>query len=86
MAYEHREGSGSLFTNHKKKEGSSQPDYRGDAMVGGVLVEIAGWKKQGNNGTFLSLNIKPKQEQQKAPEQQRAKAVTLDDLDESLPF
>ena len=88
MAYEHREGSGSLFTNHKKEEGSSQPDYRGDAMVGGVLVEIAGWKKQGNGGTFLSLNIKPKQERegQKAPEPQRAKAVTLDDLDDSLPF
>jgi len=86
MAYEHREGSGSLFTNHKKEEGSSQPDYRGDAMVGGVLVEIAGWKKQGNGGTFLSLNIKPKQDVQKGPEQQRAKAATLDDLDESLPF
>ena len=88
MAYEHREGSGSLFTNHKKEEGSSQPDYRGDAMVGGVLVGIAGWKKQSGSGqTFLSLNIKPKQERegQKAPEQ-RAKPVTLDDLDESLPF
>ena len=89
MAYEHREGSGSLFTNHKKEEGSSQPDYRGDAMVGGVLVEIAGWKKQGNGGTFLSLNIKPKQErpEQKGPEQQRAKSAKLDDFDDGLiPF
>jgi hypothetical protein len=88
MAYEHREGSGSLFTNHKKEEGSSQPDYRGDAMVNGVLVEIAGWRKQGNGGTFLSLNIKPKQERegQKAPEPQRSKPATLDDLDDSLPF
>ena len=87
MAYEHREGSGSLFTNHKKEEGSSQPDYRGDAMVNGVLVEIAGWKKQGNNGTFLSLNIKPKQERlEKAPEPQRAKTTKLDDLDDLIPF
>ena len=37
-------------------------------MVGGVLVEIAGWKKQGNNGTFLSLNIKPKQDQPEGTE------------------
>ena len=55
-------------------------------MVGGVLVEIAGWKKQGNGGTFLSLNIKPKQDVQKGPEPQRVKPATLDDLDESLPF
>ena len=85
MAYEHREGSGSLFTNHKKEEGSSQPDYRGDAMVGGVLVEIAGWKKHGGNGTFLSLNIKPKQDVQKAPEQ-RAKPATMEDIGDDLPF
>ena len=85
MAYEHREGSGSLFTNQKKEPGSSQPDYRGDAMVGGVLVEIAGWKKQGNGGTFLSLNIKPK-EQRQEPQQEAPKAnrVELDDSD--LPF
>lgn len=86
MAYEHREGSGSLFTNHKKEEGSSQPDYRGDAMVGGVLVEIAGWKKQGNNGTFLSLNIKPKQDrpEQKAPEPQKKTSYAA--IDDDLPF
>ena len=88
MAYEHREGSGSLFTNHKKEEGSSQPDYRGDAMVGGVLVEIAGWKKQGNNGTFLSLNIKPKQDRpehgQKAPEPQKKTSYAA--IDDDLPF
>ena len=88
MAYEHREGSGSLFTNHKKEEGSSQPDYRGDAMVGGVLVEIAGWRRQGNGGTFLSLNIKPKQEQrpqQEAPKPQ-ASGSKFDALEDDLPF
>ena len=88
MAYEHREGSGSLFTNHKKEEGSSQPDYRGDAMVGGVLVEIAGWKKQGNGGTFLSLNIKPKQEQRPQQEEPKPQAIgsKFDALEDDLPF
>ena len=85
MAYEHREGSGSLFTNSKKEEGSSQPDYRGDAMVNGVLVEIAGWEKQGGNGTFLSLNIKPKQERlEKAPEPQKKTSYAA--IDDDLPF
>ena len=56
-------------------------------MVGGVLVEIAGWKKQGGNGTFLSLNIKPKQEQQKAPEQPRkASGSRIDEIEDDLPF
>ena len=87
MAYEHREGSGSLFRNTKKEEGSSQPDMRGDVLIGGVLHEVAAWSKVSDTaGKWLSLSIKPKQEQQKAPEQQRSKPVTLDDLDDSLPF
>ena len=32
MAYEHREGQGSLFKNGKKEK-ESHPDYRGDAMT-----------------------------------------------------
>ena len=63
MAYEHREGSGSLFKNHKKEEGSKQPDYRGDAMVNGEVMEVSAWVKEGNNGKFFSLSIKAKQVQ-----------------------
>ena len=63
MAYEPKEGSGALFKNTKKEEGSKQPDYRGDLMVGGVVYEIAGWIKNTGKGPFLSLNGKPKDEQ-----------------------
>jgi hypothetical protein len=68
MAYEHKEGSGSLFPNRKKEPGSKQPDWRGDVLLNGVLMEIAGWSKEGANGSFLSLAVKPKQER---PQQQQ---------------
>ena len=64
MAYELREGQGSLFPNRKKEPGSKQPDFRGDALVNGVVVEVAAWSKNGAKGSFLSLSIKPKQERQ----------------------
>lgn len=54
MAYEMREGGGNLFKN-ELKDAEAQPDYRGSIMLGGVVYEIAGWKKEGKKGTFLSL-------------------------------
>lgn len=60
MAYEHKDGSGSLFRNDKG-DNASRPDYRGDLMVGGTLYEVAGWIKESSNGNkFLSLSAKPK--------------------------
>jgi uncharacterized protein (DUF736 family) len=65
MAFELREGQGSLFRNDKKTS-EKAPDYRGDALVNGVLMEVAGWKKEGSKGTFLSLAIKPKEARQES--------------------
>lgn len=66
--YEHREGFGNLFQNDKKGN-QAAPDYRGTIMCGGNVYELAGWKKQGNKGTFLSLSAKVK-----APENAQAGA------------
>jgi hypothetical protein len=54
MAYEHKEGYGGLFKETEKKS-EKGPDYKGNIMLGGVVYEIAGWKKEGGKGTFLSL-------------------------------
>jgi hypothetical protein len=87
MAYEHREGSGSLFRNHKKEEGSKQPDYRGDAMIGGEVMEISAWVKEGNGGKFFSLNIKPKQTQEREEKPAPAKVASkFDVLADDIPF
>ena len=48
MAYEMREGSGSLFKNDKDGN-EKRPDYRGDALINGEVLEIAAWIKEGKN-------------------------------------
>lgn len=77
MAFEHRDGSGSLFRAEKKSE--KAPDMRGDLMLNGVLYELAGWKKEGKNGSFLSLSAKPKEERKSAPSQGAS-------VDSDIPF
>lgn len=73
MAYEPREGSGSLFTNDKG-DNPSRPDYRGDIMLNGVLYEISGWIKpltSDPSRRFLSLSGKPKDGRQQQQPQGR---------------
>lgn len=60
MAYEQREGQGSLFKNDDKKT-DSHPDYRGDCTINGVKCWLSAWIKEGKNGKFMSLAIKPKE-------------------------
>ena len=79
MSYEHREGSGSLFRN-ELKDSEKQPDYRGTLMVAGKVWEIAGWKKEGKKGTFLSLKA---QEPRDKPDRGRAESIKDED---PLPF
>lgn len=62
MAYEQREGGGALFKNDRKQRGSSQPDYKGNALVNGVEMDVAAWVKEGRSGKFFSLSIKPKRD------------------------
>lgn len=63
MAFELREGQGSLFRNDRKEK-DSQPSARGEALIGGVLYEISAWTKDGRKGKFQSLAFKPKQPRQ----------------------
>lgn len=65
MAYEQRPNSGVLFRNPKKQEGDKQPNARGEAMINGVLWEVAAWTKDGKNGKFQSLSFKVKQDRPK---------------------
>lgn len=79
MAYEQKEGQGSLFKNEQKKT-DKHPDYRGDAKIFGKDVWLSGWIKKGKNGSFLSLSIQPKQDSQGRPQGGRQEE------DESIPF
>ena len=82
MAYELREGSGSLFKN-KHKEKDSQPNARGEAKIGGVVYEISAWTKRDKNGEpWQSLAIKPKEERESKPQ----KTGTFADMSDDIPF
>jgi hypothetical protein len=64
MAYEMREGNGSLFRNDKKEQGSNQRDYNGSCLINGQEMWISAWLKTGQNGTnYMSLSFEPKQQQ-----------------------
>jgi len=59
MAYEHKEGTGSLFPNTKTKD--TQPDVKGNIMIGGKLIKLAGWLKKRNDGSdWISLSVDDK--------------------------
>jgi hypothetical protein len=60
--FEHRELSGSVFKNGFKEK-PNQPDYTGEAKIGGVLYRVSGWIKETRSGDkFLSLAFSVKEE------------------------
>lgn len=80
MAYELREGGGSLFKNDKKTQ-ENHPDYKGDCMIGGVQYWISAWLKGKEGSRFFSFSFQPKQKA--APQQQQYKS---EPTGEDLPF
>lgn len=73
---------GSLFKN-EKKEDAKHPDMNGTLNVNGVEYWISGWKKTSKAGTgFISLSIRPKQEQTRQVSKPTTKAKPeFSDLD-----
>jgi hypothetical protein len=63
MAYEHKEGAGTLFPN-TRSQNPKAPQWRGDALINGKLMEIAGWDRDGR----ISLSIKPKEARPQQPQ------------------
>lgn len=71
MAYEHKEGQGSLFKNDKLND--RQPDYRGSIVIGGVTYEVAAWERTSQRGgKFLSLQASlPRERSEQGAQPQR---------------
>ena len=57
MAFEHKENSGSLFTN-SKKEKDKKPDYPGTNTIDGKLNQISAWNNKTKTGKkYLGLKV-----------------------------
>lgn len=90
MAFELRPGQGTLFQNDQRGNDKA-PAYRGELRLeDGTLVKLAGWKKQGAKGPFLSLSIdRPREERtQEAVRAQNdsRRGGAFDEADEGPPF
>ena len=67
MAYEMKEGSGSLFKNDKR-ETEQHPNMKGSALIGGVEYWVSGWTKATKGGDkWVSLSFQPKKKAAPAP-------------------
>ena len=83
MAWETKEGTGSLFKNGRRDK-DSQPNATGEAKIGGVIYEVAAWTKKDKNGNpWQSLSFRPKGEDASRREPERNPPA---DFDEEIPF
>ena len=79
MAYQPKEGSGSLFKNERKAS-ETHPDFTGSIMVQGREHYLSAWTKERKKGKFLSVSIG----KEKIP--QGFKPAGSDELPKDDPF
>jgi len=93
MAYEHKEGKGTIFPNDYKQD-DKHPDYRGKAMWKGEIIEISLWEGETQGGVkkfgvAISEPRAPKDKPQgfiKQNAQAYKKPAAPEDDGDSIPF
>ena len=76
MTYQQKDGEGSLFVNDRKQT-SQHPDYSGSILIGGTEYWLSGWKKEGDDGAWVSLAFELKVD--KPDERPARRPTTRDD-------
>lgn len=70
MAYQQKEGQGSLFHNDKQNE--RQPDFKGTILIKGITYNISAWNRTSQNGReYISLQAEEKPADGQQPAYQR---------------
>lgn len=65
MSFTPRDNAGALF-HQKEKSNEKAPDYSGEALINGVPMKIAGWRKTSAKGVaYLSLSFQAGEGQRK---------------------
>ena len=98
MAFEIRDGEGSLWKNDNRRPDKQDAHARGQCMIGGQAYWVNAWTNTTNDGTkYQSLKFRLKDEQpgqkatrdrmeEKADESYDAAKARGQDPDDDLPF
>ncbi len=92
MAYEMRDGSGTIFKNKYHEDGDSKPPYKGAIMWRGEKIEVALWVKEGQQGKFFSVKLQEPREKETRPQEQAKPVIPMSqrlsrvDMDDEIPF
>jgi hypothetical protein len=83
MAYEHKEGKGSIFPNDYKLQ-ETHPDYRGKAMWKGEIIEISLWEGETQAGV-KKFSVGISEPRQKSTTPQRVVSSSPKPQPKSMP-
>ena len=84
--YEQKDNSGAIFKNDKK-ETESHPDYKGSARVAGIDYWVSVWVNTSAKGNkYMSTSFTAKEQVQDQGITQAKQAMSIEELDEDIPF
>lgn len=81
MAYQKKEGDISVF--RQENANPKAPQWKGDALINGVVMEVAFWEK---SGTMMTGVIKPKGQKRPPVEITKPKPTTEHDFADEVPW